>query len=337
MDCFSCALLTGAPAAVYPRVYDPSYATACCLVAVTFAAAFSLIFPLIGPAVCLLLFLTLVGESAHFVGQWPASLSLPIAAHRYLVGYVYVRTDSGHTGGLLQIWLLRGLADLVALQPLLLGLLLLTRRLWIPGGVLAGAAALIVAAVEGYARWKARRPGVASLSPITRDCLARFAAAAQGASPSASASADPSLASSPRRGAVGPRSSMASVLDMMSVTLAVTPASSKLRGPVPLPTEALDDLAATEQAARTNPSAPPRLPALPFATHSEEMQGILYAPELTAPPPVIWLPNDRSGVAKNEAEDLQRWHDLKTTLDVSHDAQPRLSNDSRRKDTSLSS
>lgn len=81
-------------------------------------------------------------------------------------------------------------------------------------------------------------------------------------------------------------------------------------------TETLDDLTATERAARTHPDAPPHLPPLPFADHAEEMAGILYAPELIAPPPIIWLPNDSAGVARSEAVDLQKYHDLQVTLDV---------------------
>jgi len=81
-------------------------------------------------------------------------------------------------------------------------------------------------------------------------------------------------------------------------------------------TETLDDLTATERAARTHPDAPPHLPPLSFTDHAEDMAGILYAPELIAPPPIIWLPNDSAGVARSEAYDLQKYHDLQVTLDV---------------------
>lgn len=47
-------------------MYDPTYATACCIMAVILASTFSLIFPLIGPAVILLLFLTIVGKYATY-------------------------------------------------------------------------------------------------------------------------------------------------------------------------------------------------------------------------------------------------------------------------------
>ena len=83
-----------------------------------------------------------------------------------------------------------------------------------------------------------------------------------------------------------------------------------------LETETLDDLTATDRAARTHPEAPPHIPPLPFTDHAEDMAGILYAPELTAPPPIIWLPNDTAGIAMQEAVDLQQYHSLPVTLDV---------------------
>lgn len=98
-------------------------------------------------------------------------------------------------------------------------------------------------------------------------------------------------------------------------------------------TETLDDLTATERAARTHPDAPPHLPPLGFADHAEDMAGILYAPELIAPPPIIWLPNDSAGVARSEAYDLEKYHDLRATLDVhtKEDVIPRTSSSSRNR------
>jgi hypothetical protein len=62
------------------------------------------------------------------------------------------------------------------------------------------------------------------------------------------------------------------------------------------------------------------------------MAGILYAPELIAPPPIIWLPNDFSGVARSEADDLNKYHDLQVALDVraTENVLPRRSSSSRR-------
>ncbi|GLB35780.1 putative calcium-dependent channel, 7TM region, putative phosphate [Lyophyllum shimeji] len=301
--------------AVYPRTYNPSFATGACILAIVFASTFSLIFPLIGPAVTVLLFLTLI-------------------AHRYLIGYVYGRTHS-QTGGLLQIWLVKRLGTLLSFQPILLGLIFLSRTFWIEGGVLVGSGVLVIVFVEAYTAWKMRLPGRNSLSPITQDSLNTFEITAWNPSRRGVDDEGTSHGSSSGRN-TRTRGSMASVLEMMSLTLAVMPSNTNYRGPVPLQTETLDDLTATERAARTHPDAPPHLPPLPFTDHAEEMAGILYAPELIAPPPIIWLPNDSAGVARSEAVDLQKYHDLAVTLDVraKEDVLPRRSSSSRRRTSS---
>ncbi|THV01445.1 hypothetical protein K435DRAFT_750308 [Dendrothele bispora CBS 962.96] len=278
--------------AVYPRTYDPSYSTCMCILAVVFASTFALIFPLIGPAVVVLLFLTLI-------------------AHRFLVGYVYARTHS-QTGGELQLWLMRRFGTLLSFQPILLGLIFLSQDIWIEGGVLVGVGVMVILFVESYTRWKTRLPGRSSLSAITRNSLETFEGVAK--RPRSNTDEEgTSLVSSPTGRA---RGSMASVLEMMSLTLAVMPSPTPARGPVPLQTETLDDMTATERCSRTNPDAPPHLPPLPFGDHADEMAGILYAPELVAPSPIIWLPNDNSGVARSEAIDLQKYHDLRVVIDV---------------------
>ncbi|KAG7099739.1 hypothetical protein E1B28_001554 [Marasmius oreades] len=280
--------------AVYPRTYQPDSftATGACILAIVFASAFTLIFPLIGPAVVILLLLTLI-------------------AHRFLIGYVYAPNAS--TGGLLQIWLLRRLGTLLALQPLLVGLIFLSRRLWIEGGVLAGVAVFVVIFIEIFT--SIRMSDRKTLSNITKDSVETFFSTARTKRAIMEDEESTSLVGS-RSGVTRPRGSMASVLEMMSLTLAVMPSTSRTRGPIPLNTESLDDLLRTERAAQTHPDAPPHLPALPFADHAEEMAGILYAPELIAPPPIIWLPNDTPGVGRSEALDLQKYHDLKVTLDI---------------------
>ncbi|KAF7307698.1 MPN domain-containing protein [Mycena kentingensis (nom. inval.)] len=281
--------------ALYPRTYNPAFAMGACILAIIFASTFAIIFPLVAPAVVVLLLLSLV-------------------AHRFLVGYVFARTHS-QTGGLLQIWLLRRFGTLLSFQPILLGLIFLSREFWIEGGVLVGAGFFVIVLVETYTFFAMRQPGTRSLSPITRESLKSFMAAAK---PSRRRTVDDestSLVSSARPGH-RTRGSMASVLEMMSVTLAVMPPRKPESVSLPLKTETLDDLSATERAARTHPEAPPHLPPLSFTDHAQEMASILYAPELIAPPPIIWLPNDSAGVARSEAVDLQRYHDLQVTLDV---------------------
>ncbi|EIW86933.1 hypothetical protein CONPUDRAFT_115821 [Coniophora puteana RWD-64-598 SS2] len=278
--------------AVYPGSSDTANGLGACVLAIIFASAFSLIFPLIGPSVVLLLFLTLV-------------------AHRFLIGYVYCRTLPS-TGGLAHIWLLKRLATLCTLQPLLLGLILLTRHFWLEGGILVGIALIAAILVETYCTRATSQPR--SLNPNTCDALQTLSHASKQCPDSATEDETSGLGS-PSRG-YRARGSMASVLEMMSLTLAVVPSESRQRGILPLQTETLDDLTATERAARTHPDAPPHLPPLSFAVHSEETAGVLYAPELIAPCPVIWLPHDSAGVARSEADDLEKYHDLRVTLDV---------------------
>ena len=88
--------------------------------------------------------------------------------------------------------------------------------------------------VESFCNWRTRPPGRASLSPITANSLATFE---QSARPGKRRDVDEestSLVSSSR--ITRARGSFASVLEMMSLTLAVTPSPSENRGPVPLGT-----------------------------------------------------------------------------------------------------
>jgi hypothetical protein len=84
----------------------------------------------------------------------------------------------------------------------------------------------------------------------------------------------------------------------------------------PTETEDLDDLTATDRAARRHPAAPPHLPRLAFEDNAKETADLLYSPDMLAEPPSVWLPNDRNGIALAEAYDLQRYHDLAVVLDV---------------------
>lgn len=204
--------------AIYPKSFNPAFASGCCVLAVVFASTFSLIFPLIGPPILLLVLLSLV-------------------AYRYLVGYVWSRTNAPSTGGLLQLWLLRRFATFLALQPLLMGLIFLTRRLWALAGVLFGAALLIVIVVESYCTWKSRTPPERGFSPVVRDSLATFRRSVRGSRSRRRLALDEdvtSLVSSPAERSGVPRRSIASVLDMMSITLNVMPSLNRERDAVPI-------------------------------------------------------------------------------------------------------
>ncbi len=139
------------------------------------------------------------------------------------------------TGGVLQIWLLRRFATVVTFQPILLGLLFLTRRLWIEGGVLIGVGFLCILLVEAYGAWKLRLPGRNSLSTVTQNSLDTFEERARPGGQRDTSEEGTSLVSSQQR--TRPRGSMASVLEMMSLTLAVMPNPSQTRDAVPLGAE----------------------------------------------------------------------------------------------------
>lgn len=218
--------------AVYPRTYSPLFASSCCVLAVIFSSTYSLIFPLMSPAAVVLLLLTLIGIFLS-IRSVRLSLMLSCTAHRYLIGYVYARTLS-QTGGLLQMWLLKRLGTILALQPLLLGLILLSRQLWAEGGVLVAAAVFTVVFVEAYTCFKMRQPGLNSLSHVTQNSLDTFAKRARPKRNQRLTEEGSSFAISGR--AARTRGSMASVLEMMSVTLAVIPSTTRTRGPVPLRT-----------------------------------------------------------------------------------------------------
>jgi calcium permeable stress-gated cation channel len=92
-----------------------------------------------------------------------------------------------------------------------------------------GAGVGVIVFVEAYSMWKTRLPGRDSLSPITRDSLRTFGITARTSRHTVDEE-DISHISSAR--SPQGRSSMASVLDMMSLTLAVMPSTHQ--GPVPL-------------------------------------------------------------------------------------------------------
>lgn len=128
------------------------------------------------------------------------------------------------------MWLLKRFGTLLSFQPILLGLIFLSRRIWIEGGVLVGTGVAVILFIEIYTAMRLRLSGRSSLSPITRDSLDHFASAA-----------DSYLVDNPEGTTTGSstqgplvRGSMASVLEMMSLTLAVEPSAPTYRGPVPL-------------------------------------------------------------------------------------------------------
>lgn len=130
------------------------------------------------------------------------------------------------------MWLVKRLGTVLAFQPLVLGLILLSRRIWIEGGILCGTALLVVLVVEAYTAWRTRLPGRGTLSTVTQESVNTFAEAARPNAPRDVDEESTSLVSSGRNTRM--RGSFASILELMSLTLAVIPSPSQSRGPVPL-------------------------------------------------------------------------------------------------------
>lgn len=86
-----------------------------------------------------------------------------------------------------------------------------------------------------------------------------------------------------------------------------------------LASESINDLVSTARAATTTPDAPPQLQA---PDPADEVADLLYPPELLAPEPLLWLPNDRAGVARSEATDLERYHHFEVVLSLAHSPSP---------------
>lgn len=203
---------------MYPQTYNPSFGLGASIIAVFLTLTLAILFPLLGPPLVILVLLTLV-------------------AHRYLVGYVYGRTDRGQSGGLLQLWIIRRFATMLALQPFLLGLILLPFHEWALAAVLLGSAAFIVFIVETYTGVRMRQPGVRSLSESSKDSLDEFSREVK--TRRHDDDGEKSLPAPPEGEASSPRqvrrtvASMASVLDMIADTLRVPRASGPRRA-IPL-------------------------------------------------------------------------------------------------------
>ena len=109
----------------------------------------------------------------------------------------------------------------------------MTRRLFIEGGILVGLGAFSILLVEAFAHWKTRLPGRKSLSTVTLTALDKFQEKAA-LDVKATETEGASLVTSAPPRTRSRRGSMASVLDMMSFTLAVMPTPHQSRGAVPL-------------------------------------------------------------------------------------------------------
>ena len=225
------------------------------------------------------------------------------------------------------MWSIRRFGWCLALQPLIYGLVLLSRDEWAIAGASLGIAALTIFLSELLTVLLHPQPSIGSLSAEARAALSKMERSMQAPRTTAEK-------------AVQRRNSESSVLQRIAGLL---PGYSRLPAgcPLPLPTEHIDDLFQTELAACTSPSdsrplgearddSPPPSPSRPNRTQgffhdpTESIRGLIYPPELLAPVPLIWLPNDGHGAAEREAAELERTYGLVAIVDP-HPSAPRAS------------
>lgn len=145
---------------------------------------------------------------------------------------------------MLQIWIIKRFASVLVLQPILLGVILLSQRLWVLGGILVGVGTVLLIFAEVYAESRTRGPTRRNLTMEARQSLAMFHHVSLETNANSTAKQDgkgieysderTSLVSQERMSRVRSRGSLASVLEMMSIILATMPSHTRNRSLVPL-------------------------------------------------------------------------------------------------------
>lgn len=255
--------------------------------AVFYAATLLFIFPLLAIPILILLYLSFI-----------------VVHHQ--VEYLHAPAK-GFEGATLALWTIRRFGWVLALQPLIYGLIVLSRREWEIGGVSIGVAVITVIISEvvtvglhrGPSRRKLSFPTKKALDTISND-MRRPAGPIQLSRPVSGSS---SLV-------LRPRQSTSSMLRRLTTLL---PGLSRLPPdcPLPLPTQGVHDLHSTELASRTRPDLKDEEHPAPIDID----RGLIYPPEMTCPVPGIWLPHDRHGVAGIELNDLASNHGLEAIVD----------------------
>lgn len=222
--------------------------------------------------------------------------------------YVTCNTD-GETGAQTAIWALRICTHLVAISPILLGLVILSRRQWVIGAVSIATGIAILLFVEGLPRLRRRKTASAS-----REQAVAFYNALMAWTP------DAQLTAKNQDTARGRRRSNATIFELITALHPRSEPPTARDGQLPLPSDAIDDLINPRLAAWANPLAerPPELPPLDEveSTNTLNASRTMYPPSLVAPSPVIWLPDDKNGIGRLEASDLVRHHQLDAMVDV---------------------
>jgi hypothetical protein len=130
----------------------------------------------------------------------------------------------------------------MSLQPILLGLIFLSRSLWVLGGILTGVGTFLLISAEVYVMLRIHSADRKQLPNTALQSLTLFQHIASNqrsnsdgeTKSSSNIDEQASLASRERLSQLRSRGSLASVLEMMSITLATIPSRSRNRLSVPL-------------------------------------------------------------------------------------------------------
>lgn len=221
---------------------------------------------------------------------------------------------------ILGLWTLRRFGWVLAIQPLIFGLILLSRREWAIGGASLGIAGITVILSELLPVGRYPDPSKRRLPKSLQETIKQV---------------DRQMSESSGTRTVSMTDTHHRISDssMLQRIAALLPAYTRLPPSCPLPidTEIIDDLSHTERAAYANPALPQngkherdeglRL----FYDPTGDMRGRIYPPEMLVPSPVIWLPDDGDGNAEREMGDLISVHGLNAIMD------PVLYNDGKGK------
>jgi hypothetical protein len=256
-------------------------------VAVFYAAALLFIFPLLAIPILILLYLSFV--VVHHQGEY---LHAP---------------SQGFEAATLALWTIRRFGWVLALQPLIYGLIVLSRREWEMGGISIGVAVVTVVISEIVTAGLHPSPSRRKLSASTRKSLDDISVAMRHPPQSTQLSQPVSGSSSL---VLRPRQSTSSMLRRLTTLL---PGLSRLPPdcPLPLSTQTIHDLDSTELASRTRPDLKDEEQKWPV----EGNRGLIYPPEMTCEIPIIWLPHDRHGIGGIELNDLASNHGLEAIID----------------------
>ena len=245
-------------------------------------------------------------------------LGLLYVTGRYLATYADC-TLYGGSHGRLAISILWKLGWALCLQPLLLGLVIVSRREWAIGGASLGVALAGVTIFELLARTKCRTP---RLSKEDRDQLRKFTQSLKGHTGELIDDFEESNQTE-HSGTRSRRRSNATIFELMS-DLLIPSERRRSRGFLPLQTEYIDDMLDPYRANLAHPDIHRKrheLPPLSLRTGegfdmTRYHLRTMYPPEMIMPVPVVWLPDDKVNIGKQEVEDLRRYHRLPAMLDA---------------------